>query len=173
MGLAESTMSLLDHAWTRTRGRLVGLTDDEYLWEPVAGCWSVRRLETRWFVELEVPAPVPAPITTIAWRTWHIFECLAGMSDRLFNAHPHELDEREWFGAATIALDALDVIWTVFSLCARELDDDAMSRALGDAWGPFASSNRADLLLHAADELIHHGAEIALLRDLYAHRDTR
>jgi hypothetical protein len=25
-----------------------------------------------------------------------------------------------------------------------------------------------DLLLHVADEIIHHGAEVALLRDLYA-----
>ncbi len=29
---------------------------------------------------------------------------------------------------------------------------------------------RATLLLHINRELIHHGAEIALLRDLYAHR---
>jgi hypothetical protein len=25
------------------RPRLDGLSDDEYVWEPVAGCWSVRR----------------------------------------------------------------------------------------------------------------------------------
>lgn len=29
--------------WTRQlRGRLDGLTDDEYFWEPAPGCWSVR-----------------------------------------------------------------------------------------------------------------------------------
>jgi hypothetical protein len=105
-------------------------------------------------------------------RVRHISECLSGINERLFNARPHDLGEREWFGTAAIALDALDVVWTVFSVCARELDDEAVSRELGDAWGPFASSNRADLLLHAADELIHHGAEIALLRDLYARRGT-
>jgi hypothetical protein len=28
--------------------------------------------------------------------------------------------------------------------------------------------SRADLVLHVADQVIHHGAEIALLRDLFA-----
>jgi hypothetical protein len=31
----------------------------------------------------------------------------------------------------------------------------------------------ADLVLHINRELIHHGAEISLLRDLYAHTDGR
>ena len=32
-----------DWHWTRhLRPRLDGLTDEEYLWEPVAGAWSVR-----------------------------------------------------------------------------------------------------------------------------------
>lgn len=29
------------------------------------------------------------------------------------------------------------------------------------------------LVLHINREVLHHGAEIALLRDLYAHRSTR
>ena len=33
----------LDHHWQhQLRPRLEGLTDAEYLWEPVAGCWSLR-----------------------------------------------------------------------------------------------------------------------------------
>ena len=34
----------LDVYWhSSLRPRLDGLSDAEYLWEPVAGCWSVRR----------------------------------------------------------------------------------------------------------------------------------
>ena len=34
----------LDLHWRAAlRPRLDGLTDEEYFWEPVAGCWSVRR----------------------------------------------------------------------------------------------------------------------------------
>ena len=47
--------------------RLQGLTDDEYFWEPVEGCWTVRpgkngRFEADW----QWPPPEPAPVTTIA-----------------------------------------------------------------------------------------------------------
>jgi hypothetical protein len=36
---------------------------------------------------------------------------------------------------------------------------------LGRSWGPFADSNTIDLALHVLDEVIHHSAEIALLRE--------
>ncbi|MBB5937144.1 DinB family protein [Streptomyces zagrosensis] len=32
-----------DHARELAQVRLAGLSDEEYLWEPVAGCWSIRR----------------------------------------------------------------------------------------------------------------------------------
>jgi hypothetical protein len=169
MGLADSTVSLLASVWPRVRGRLDGLTDDEYRWEPVPGCWSVRRDGGTWKIEREVPAPEPPPVTTIAWRTWHIgSECVTGFAQLAFQAKGLDLGEREWFPSASDALLAMDSAWTTFSECFRNLDDEAIGRELGPAFGPFASSNRADLLLHVADEVIHHGAEIALLRDLFA-----
>ena len=36
-------LAQMDEVYDRLRGRLEGLTDDEYLWEPVPGCWSVHR----------------------------------------------------------------------------------------------------------------------------------
>jgi len=61
------------HLWPR----LSGLTDDEYLWEPVPDCWSVRPgPDGRWTAD---SAPDEgrsteqlAPFTTIAWRMSHI-----------------------------------------------------------------------------------------------------
>jgi len=169
MGLANSTAGLLDSVWPRIRGRLDGLTDNEYLWEPVPGCWSVRRHGDVWQVERQVPPPEPPPLTTIAWRTWHIgSECVNGFTQLAFSTKALDLAEREWFPTASAALAAMDAAWAVFSKCVHDLDDEAITKELGPAFGPYASSNRADLLLHVADEVIHHGAEIALLRDLYA-----
>ena len=90
MGLADSTLGLLDYVWPRIRGRLDGMTDDEYLWEPVSGCWSVRPGPSgKWEAEREDPSPVPPPVTSIAWRTWHIAsECLGGFTELLFGQHP-------------------------------------------------------------------------------------
>ncbi len=73
----------LDWHWrVQLRPRLEGLTDAEYLWEPVPGCWSIRpRGEAvsamaagagDWVADIEFPEPDPAPVTTIAWRLGHI-----------------------------------------------------------------------------------------------------
>ena len=61
----------LEFYWdNHLRPRLDGLTDDEFLWEPVAGCWSVRRgADGRHRAEGPWPQPGAAPpVTTIAWR---------------------------------------------------------------------------------------------------------
>ena len=49
------------------------------------------------------------------------------------------------------------------------LDDAALAAPVGCVGGPFAGSSRLAFALHVADEYIHHGAEAALLRDLYPH----
>jgi hypothetical protein len=36
--------------------------------------------------------------------------------------------------------------------------------------GPYADSSTVDLALPVLDEIIHQGAEVGLLRDLYQHR---
>jgi hypothetical protein len=185
MGLAASTIALLDHAWARVRGRLDGLTDDEYRWEPVPGCWTIRAVGWGWKVDggaspnEEVPSELrselpserqagPPPVTTIAWRMWHIgAQTVAGHSGRLFGTAPLPLRPRQWPGSADRALTAMDLAWQRFAARYRALDDAAAARPLGEAFGPYAESTVADLLLHVADEVIHHGAEVALLRDLY------
>ena len=44
---------------------------------------------------------------------------------------------------------------------------DGLAQPSGPAAGPYAASPMAALVLHINREVIHHGAEIALLRDLY------
>ena len=74
--LAGSLVTAFDYVWERLTGRLGGLTDEEYFWEPVAGCWSLRQDEQgRWRLDGGGgggPAPDPAPVTTIAWRLGHL-----------------------------------------------------------------------------------------------------
>jgi len=168
MGVSASTFALLDYVWSRIRGRLNGMSDDEYLWEPVPGCWSVRARNGTWEVEREFPPPQPEPFTTMAWRTWHIgAEVIDGYLRRGFGAEALELEPQQWFPTAGQALAAMDDAWTAFSAAFHELDDEAMAHLLGPDFGPWAEANRNDMLLHVADELIHHGAEVAMLRDLY------
>jgi len=41
------------------------------------------------------------------------------------------------------------------------------ARPCGPAEGPWAEASMAELVFHINREMLHHGAEIALLRDLY------
>ena len=68
------------------------------------------------------------------------------------------------------ALEQLDAAYRRWADGVRTLDDDALSRPIGDrepGWEPFPY---AALVLHITREAIHHAAEILLLRDLYRTR---
>jgi hypothetical protein len=71
--LSDELTGLSDYAWQRLLGRLDGLTDQEYLWEPTAGCWTIRLgPQDTWTWDFAWPVPDPPPVTTIAWRLAHI-----------------------------------------------------------------------------------------------------
>ncbi len=49
----------------------------------------------------------------------------------------------------------------------RSLGDEGLRRPCGPAEGPFAEYPMAALVLHISREVIHHGSELCLMRDLY------
>jgi uncharacterized damage-inducible protein DinB len=134
--------------WTyQLRPRLDGLTDEEYLWEPAPG------------------------VPTIAWRLAHITDdCLAARTASHFGGPPPGGAESP--GGAVEALASLDEAYAAWSAGVRGLGQEGLARPCGAAEGGFASYPLAALVLHINRETIHHGAEVALLRDLYAHRPT-
>lgn len=58
--------------------------------------------------------------------------------------------------------------WATVAAMVKSFDDDELMAPIGDAGGPFRDGSVLGLVLHVVDELIHHSAEIALLRDLFA-----
>lgn len=164
----EELLALYDYVHDRHVGMLSGLSDEAYLWEPVAGCWSVRPGADGVFrAEMVRPDPDPAPFTTIAWRVWHIaLDCLGGYSDRFFEGHGGD-DVREWPGTVAGASAEVEKEWSRFREHVAALDDAGLARTLGPIAGPYADDSYHALVLHALDEVIHHTAEIGVLRDLY------
>lgn len=159
----------LDNAWDPLLRRCEGMADAEYLWQPVAGSWTVHAHDGGWRVDWADPDPTPAPVTTIAWRCWHLaVDCLDSYSARLFGRSGTGLTGTEWVGDWAAARSLLAESWSVFRAGVVGWDDDALMQRLGPAWGPFANHAHLDLVHHAVREIVHHGAEIALLRDLYA-----
>lgn len=160
------------------RPGLAGLTDDEYCWEPVDGCWSIRpRGEARsamaagggdLVADFEFPEPVPPPVTTIAWRLAHVIVGVFGVRNAShFGGPPMDYQTAIWSPDADSALAALDEVYRVWTAGVGGLDDAALARPVGPAEGPFAELPYVALVLHIHREAIHHLAEVRLLRDLY------
>lgn len=80
-------------------------------------------------------------------------------------------DYMTWESAPTAesALEQLDAAHDAWVAGVRGLDDAALARPVGAAEGPWAQRPTIDLVLHVHREVIHHCAEVALLRDLYRH----
>lgn len=163
-------INLADFAFQRLRGRVAGLGDEEYLWEPVAGCWSVRRGDDGvWRADVAEPAPEPPPFTTVAWRIWHITDTLAADRNATWlgvTPSPGGLPGGA-AGTAAEALDRLDDAYERFRGHVGGVDEGTLGHAIGAIGGPYRHSTRAAFILHELDELVHHAAEVALLRDLY------
>ncbi|WP_370452331.1 hypothetical protein [Dietzia sp. ANT_WB102] len=62
----------------------------------------------------------------------------------------------------------LDLTYAGWSDGVKGLDDDALATPIGPAEGPWADHPTAALVLHIDREVIHHGAEMCLLRYLYS-----
>ena len=171
--MKESLIVLSDYVIARTRARLAGLTDEEYAWTPVEDCWTAGSDGAGGFhADWTVPPPEPAPFTTLAWRLYHLMDCYsADRNARWLGIEPSgnplaDTGARPVNASSALALlDRCIETWQGYLAAATE---EALVAPLGPIAGQYATSSGADLVLHQIDEHIHHSAEIALLRDLYA-----
>ena len=158
------------HVGRRIVDRVEGLTDDEYFWEPVPGCWSLRQGPDGWQADWEPNPPEPPPVTTIAWRLAHLCHCLQehGLRPVAF-----ERAAASWQPPTILPTSAAAGVHALKDAVAswqRDLDavDDArLWEPMGREAGFYADSPVAGFVEHIHDEVIHHGAEIGVLRDLY------
>lgn len=162
----------LDWHWReQLRPRLDGLSDDEYFWQPVPDCWTVHPDGS---VDFAFPEPSPAPFTTIAWRLAHVIVGVFAMrSHSHFGGPPASYQSWRYATDAATALKQLDETYAAWIGGVRSLSDTDLARPCGPAEGPYAEHPLSELVLHINREAIHHGAEIACLRDLYLHGHSR
>lgn len=162
------------------RPRLEGLSDAEYLWEPAQPAWNVRPRTAAeepgtgpFTVDFAFPEPEPPPVPTIAWRLAHIVVGVLDMRSAAHFAGPQvDYQNFPYAGTAAGALEQLDAAHARWSAGVRGLSAAALAAPCRPAEGPFAEYPMAALVLHIHREVIHHGAEVSLLRDLYRRRDA-
>jgi hypothetical protein len=71
---------------------------------------------------------------------------------------------------AARSLAALDEAYAAWVKGVSNLSAQDLVRPVGAVEGPFAGHPYAALVLHINREVIHHGAEVLLLRDLHRRR---
>ena len=167
-GLKDDLVDATNDVMNRLRTRLVGLSDEEYFWEPAPNCWTVRPDDTgSWRGDWESPA-WPPPFTTIAWRLGHIIN---NLFDQRYATHlglqPMEPPPSSLPSTARDAIALVDRGCSTTGSYLRAMDEATLAVPLGPGAGPWAADDRASFVLHILDELTHHAAEVALLRDLY------
>jgi DinB superfamily len=170
----------LDSARDISRRRLEGLGDDEYLWEPVPGAWSVRPRGKavsaepygpgEWQLDFQLEAPEPPPVTTVAWRLGHLTSGIAGRWEWTFG--PRRLPPEDLVEFTPRAAEAL-AEWQSWLARWREGLAALTSERLDQVgfgqypWGLDRTIPFVGIVWWTNQEVIHHLAEIALLRDLW------
>jgi hypothetical protein len=216
----------LDKARELAEVRLAMLGDEEYLWEPVADCWSIRPRELattaraygpgEWVMDngaAEIPnseygqvhreiaegqtltqvagnwgvtvarveevlahtgplGPDNSPVTTIAWRLGHLHGNFAGTWDWTFGERREPKLLVDFSPSAALALERFWAELDRWRDSIADLSDEQLD-TVGLSQYPYGSDPHEPFItvLWASNiELIHHLAEIALLRDLWRAR---
>ena len=182
-------MFTLTRAWT-------GLTDDEFLWEPLDGSWSVRpKAECRtptpfgrgeWLVDFdgdlamsstrEMPAE---PLTTIAWLMWHVGSMPGRAAELDFLGgtraagsgwtSPYSTDHPIFISAAE-AVETMQHGWRALDQALQAATDEQLehqTRFWGYGGQPGPAAPGHQILASTLNEISHHGTQICVLRDLY------
>jgi hypothetical protein len=172
----------LETSLDMSRDRLAGLTDEEFLWEPVEGAWSVRRRADGrglrpygagdWVIDFgrDRDDDGPEPVTTIAWRVCHLVSMFDDRWEWTFGGRSTPPEVTSTF--TPVAADALEQLWSgarrwadgVAGLTDEQLD------TVGFGQYPYGLDPRlpiVSIVWWMNRELIHHAAEACLLRDLY------
>jgi hypothetical protein len=182
------TFELVDqlewHWEHQLRPRLDGLTDEEYFWQPVPGCWTLsRRGEStaptsigtgEFTMDCAPPPHEREPVTTIAWRLAHLIDEFGPPTAPHFDRPRADRPTVDYSGTAEGALRLLDDGHDTWVRDVRRLGAAGLARPQGTISPPeYADAPMARLILYTHMEVIHHGAEVCLLRDLYLWKGNR
>src|SRR4051812_46346518 len=189
---ADTILELMQFIERATLNRaLTDLTDDELHWEPHRGAWGVRprsRCTTAtpigdgdWVMDFDEPLVIeaysggaPEPMATIAWLISHIASVPGMLATRDFlggdlrgGRDAPFMYQAVIFHDAEHAVSTLRDGWLALETALRDAADEALERPSVEYYGP---SSGMQLTLGALNEVSHHGTQMCMLRDLFAHR---
>jgi hypothetical protein len=172
-----------------------GLTDDEFMWEPTEGAWSIRpanepRTATPFttgsfaadfdagLVAAAVAGNAVEPLTSIAWLFWHVGSQPGRAAELDFFGGTHTpasgwtspyIAEHPIFTTAKEAVTAMRSGWRALDQALKSATDEQLERPTR-FWGygaPGPMGTGAQIVGSVLNEVSHHGTQIGVLRDLY------
>jgi hypothetical protein len=176
----------LNRAWN-------GLTDEELLWQPTDGAWSVGpvsecRTATPFVTgslaadfDVAVVGGTVEPLTSIAWLFWHVGSQPGRAADLDFFGGAHSaasgwtspyIAAHPIFTTAEEAVTAMRTGWRALDRALRSATDERLERRTR-FWGygePGPMGTGAQVVGSILNEVSHHGTQIGVLRDFYRAR---
>lgn len=167
----------LEFSWLELRSRLGTLTQEELDWEPGPGALRVvRRGQERaprtlgtgeWVAEWPRVPDSPQP-RTAGWLIAHLTETFFERWEWTFGGRRLRRADVEVSGEVPAAVAGLARWVDAWRQGVAGLgEDEVMTVGLSQATEIDAAAPFGHLVLHLNRELIHHGAEITVLQDLY------
>jgi hypothetical protein len=153
-------------AFDQLTGRLDGLADEEFFWEPVPDPWTLRwKANGTWGYDYAFPDPDPSPFTTIAWRISHVATCKIMYHEYGFG--PRKLTWAELRIPRSVP-ESVAMLHEGQALLVADVDgleDADLQAPRSTNWGETWPAWRIFWTMINHD--LWHGGEIGVLRDLY------
>ena len=175
-------MFTLNRAWN-------GLSDEELLWEPMPGSWTVRPVEQcrtptpflveGWAVDFDAGlAATTEPLTSIAWLFWHVGSMPGRAAELDFLGGSHSaasgwtspyIETHPIFTTAAEAVGTMRAGWRALDAALRSASDEQLEQPtrFWSYGGPGPMGTGAQVVASTLNEISHHGTQIGVLRDLF------
>ena len=166
MGRRDLLTATMGQAYGRLLDRLVGLDDEEFFWNPVPQAWTI--YEDRpghWTYHYEIPDPVPAPMTTIAWQVVHLGTTRLMYHEWAYGAARLTFPEIPIPHTAKTAMKLLEEGYETLRADLEVETEEGLDRPRKTNWGEMWPAWRIFTAMIDHDAL--HTGTIGSLRDLY------
>ncbi|MFH8729558.1 DinB family protein [Streptomyces termitum] len=154
-----------DLTWLLFEYHLERIEPDDFLWEPVAHCWTVRRDgDGGWTPDWSDGEPDPVPVPTIGWLTWHIGWWWGGATDHARGRTPRGHGDVVWPGPGEPAVAWLRGLRTEWLAALDGLTDAELAAPAAFPWQDDTERTLVDMIAWVNAELMKNVSEIGLLR---------
>ncbi|MFJ4963839.1 DinB family protein [Streptomyces sp. NPDC088729] len=154
-----------DLTWALFTYHLERLEPEDFLWEPAAVCWTLRRADDgTWTADWAENEPDPVPLPTIAWLSWHISWWWSTAADHAGSKAPRERDDIAWPGPGRAAVDQLGGLRAEWLAALDRLTADDLAAVAPFPWPNDPRHTVAHMVAWVNAELMKNAAEIGQLR---------